>query len=246
MALGLQRILLSRSLPATAAALLALTPARGDEPGGPRFQQAAEIFQARCTACHSYGKGTKVGPDLKGVTGRRQRGWLVKFVRASSELIAARDPIATALFTEFKEQRMPDWSDLSERQVEDLLDYLAIGGPEIRAPDERAAQSATPEEIERGRLLFDGALPFRNGARACSSCHAARGSGWIGGGSLGPDLSVTYQKYQDRALTWFLRKPCFRWELAGGGPSYLTPEESFTVKAFLRRSTQRTKSGGGS
>ena len=30
-------------------------------------------FTTRCTACHTFGKGVKVGPDLKGVTERRQR-----------------------------------------------------------------------------------------------------------------------------------------------------------------------------
>src|SRR5689334_4067549 len=49
--------------------------------------EAAAIFNKRCTACHTYGKGIKVGPDLKGVNDRRKRGWLVKFIRGSSEVI---------------------------------------------------------------------------------------------------------------------------------------------------------------
>jgi protein SCO1/2 len=82
--------------------------------GGQKFSaEAAAIFNRRCTACHTYGKGIKVGPDLKGVTGRRTHDWLLKFIRASSMVIKSGDPTATKLFAEFKGQRMPDWTDLS-------------------------------------------------------------------------------------------------------------------------------------
>src|SRR5207245_7005715 len=66
--------------------------------------EAATIFNRRCTACHTYGKGVKVGPDLKGVTERRKRDWLVKFIYASSSSIKSGDPAATRLFAEFKQR----------------------------------------------------------------------------------------------------------------------------------------------
>src|SRR3989441_12591818 len=70
-----------------------LLPARADdgEPGEAKFSaEAATIFNRRCTACHTYGKGVKVGPDLKGVTERRKRDWLLKFIYASSSVIKSR------------------------------------------------------------------------------------------------------------------------------------------------------------
>jgi len=49
-----------------------------DNPGGVKFSaEAAATFNGRCTACHTYGKGIKVGPDLKGVNQRRKREWLL-------------------------------------------------------------------------------------------------------------------------------------------------------------------------
>jgi nitrate reductase gamma subunit len=48
-----------------------------------------------------------------------------------------------------------------------------------------------------GRRLFDGLVRFADGRPPCSSCHTARGSTWVDGGSLGPDLSTTYLDYQD-------------------------------------------------
>jgi len=100
-----------------------------------RATDAKKIFNQRCTACHTFGKGVKVGPDLKGVTVRRQRPWLLKFVRSSQTVIAAGDPIATELFRTFKKQRMPDWTDLSPQDVNAILDWLAVDGPEQKPAD---------------------------------------------------------------------------------------------------------------
>lgn len=201
--------------------------------GGAKFSpEAAATFNKRCTACHTYGKGIKVGPDLKGATERRKRDWLVKFIQGSSNVIKSGDPTAVSLFAQFKQQRMPDWTDLSEKQVNDILDFVAIGGPDIKPADERSAELALPAEIEMGRQLFVGEQRLKYGSQSCGSCHSVRGAGW--GGSLGPDLTQTYFKFQDRALTEFLRHPCFQWETAAGN-HYLTAKESFALKSFLRQ-----------
>jgi mono/diheme cytochrome c family protein len=206
---------------------------------GPKFSaEAAATFNRRCTACHTYGKGIKVGPDLKGVTERRKREWLLKFIHASSGVIQSGDPTATQLFAQFKQQRMPDWTDLSEKQIGDILDFLAVGGPDIKPVDERNAETATSRDVEIGRRLFVGDEHFKYGAPPCVQCHSTRSIGFRGG-NLGPDLTGTYLRYQDAALTLFLRHPCFVWETgATSSDQYLTARESFDIKAFLRHSTQ--------
>jgi mono/diheme cytochrome c family protein len=216
-----------------------------NESGGAKFSpEAAAIFSRRCTACHTYGKGIKVGPDLKGVTERRKHDWLLKFIHASSTVIKSGDPIATSLFAQFKQQRMPDWTDLSEKQINDILEYLAIGGPDIKPDDERNAELATPSDIERGQRLFAGLEPLKYGAQACISCHSVQGLNW--GGSLGPNLTQTYVRYQDRALTEFLRQPCFQWRTAGSSEHYLAAKESFALKSFLRQAALARSSSHGS
>src|SRR5512143_327179 len=87
--------------------------------------EAKKTFTQRCMACHTFGKGVKVGPDLKGVTERRQRAWLLTFIRSSQTVIKSGDPTATGLFEQFKQQQMPDWTDLSEAQIGSILDWLA-------------------------------------------------------------------------------------------------------------------------
>ncbi len=194
---------------------------------------AAATFKRRCTACHTFGKGRNVGPDLRGVTERRSREWLTRFIRSSSAVIAAGDPIAAALFSEFKGQRMPDWTDLSEKEIADLLDYLATGGPERKPDDERGAETATAAELGLGSRLFQGAARFEYGAQRCSSCHSVRGHDTTLGGSLGPDLGTACQRYRDNELTALLRRPCFGWDPPPRGDRYLTPRERFALKAFL-------------
>jgi mono/diheme cytochrome c family protein len=196
--------------------------------------EAKAIFSKRCTVCHTFGKGVKVGPDLKGVIERRPREWLVRFIRTSSSVIQSGDPTATKLFRDFKQERMPDWSDLSPEQVNAILDYFAADGPLQKEPDERDASTATPDEIDMGRQLFHGVTRLNYGGRSCKTCHAIRG-GESRGGSLGPDLTGAYLKYRDTALTDFLRRPCFPREPESSASGYLTPQESFDLKAYMAK-----------
>jgi cytochrome c2 len=194
-----------------------------------------KVFNSRCTACHTFGHGIKVGPDLKGVTGRRQRPWLLTFIRSSQRVIRSGDPIATELYARFKQQRMPDWSDLSAEAVNEILDWFAADGPEQKEPDERDAELATAADVARARALFDGQRPLASGGLACAACHSVREANRRRGGTLGPDLTDAYLKYRDRALTMFLKRPCTAREPELSAARYLTPEEAFAFKGYLRQ-----------
>jgi mono/diheme cytochrome c family protein len=193
-----------------------------------------KLFNSRCTACHTFGHGVKVGPDLKGVTARRPRPWLLRFIRSSQRVIKSGDPVAGELFARFKQQRMPDWSDLSPEAVAAILDWFAADGPEQKEPDERDAELATAADVARARGLFEGTAPLASGGLACAACHSVREGGGRHGGTLGPDLTETYLRYRDRALTMFLRRPCTPREPEQSAPRYLAPEEAFALKAYLR------------
>jgi mono/diheme cytochrome c family protein len=189
-------------------------------------------FEKRCTGCHTYGKGVKVGPDLKGVTERRSRGWLLTFIRSSSSVIQSGDPTAVSLFNQYKKERMPDWTDFTPEQIGAILDYFAADGPLQKEPDERHANTATAAEIEVGRRLFQGKALLSRGGSACATCHSIGGAGWGLGGSLGPNLTSTYFKYQDKALTDFLKRSHLAKISMGHG---LTPQESFNLKSYMAK-----------
>jgi mono/diheme cytochrome c family protein len=196
--------------------------------------EAKKIFNQRCTACHTFGRGVKVGPDLKGVTERRPRRWLLSFIRGSQRMIQAGDPVAAGLFRQFKQERMPDWSDLTPEQVSGILDWFAVSGPEQREPDEKDAELATAAEVIGGRELFHGVVPRASGGLACAACHAVRDEARSSSAGLAPDLTMAYLAYRDRALTLFLKSSCSLREPERSQSGYLTPKESFLIKAYLR------------
>jgi len=85
-------------------------------------QPGQSMFKKICTGCHTIGVGDKVGPDLRGVTERRDRAWLVRYLRDPRGM-TKRDPIARALAEKFPVVPMPNMA-LSEQDAEDLISYL--------------------------------------------------------------------------------------------------------------------------
>lgn len=81
------------------------------------------LFLSKCSACHTIGQGVKLGPDLKGVTARRERAWLTRYIQSPDELLAQGDPIATALFEQYKKVRMPNLL-MGSSDVADIVSYL--------------------------------------------------------------------------------------------------------------------------
>jgi protein SCO1/2 len=87
--------------------------------------QGQYLFQTRCAACHTLGQGDSVGPDLAGVTQQRERAWLERWLAEPDKMLAEGDPIALALFAQYKNVPMPNLH-LSESDVAALLAYLAM------------------------------------------------------------------------------------------------------------------------
>src|SRR5207245_11332551 len=54
------------------------------------------FFQSQCSVCHTVGQGDKMGPDLAGVTARRDRVWLARYILMPDQIPAGRHPIAVA------------------------------------------------------------------------------------------------------------------------------------------------------
>ncbi len=107
----------------------------------PNVDAGAYLFQSRCAACHTIGKGDAVGPDLAGVTTRRARDWLVRYLRAPDQLLAEQDPIAVALLAQYKDVPMPNLR-LSDGEIATVLAYLdaqRVAAPPGRAGPEAAA-----------------------------------------------------------------------------------------------------------
>jgi len=81
------------------------------------------LYVSHCSRCHSIGGGDSIGPDLLGVTSRREGAWLVRYIHNAEKMLAARDPIAVSLSEKYKTARMPNMR-LDSGQVKDLIEYF--------------------------------------------------------------------------------------------------------------------------
>lgn len=95
------------------------------------------LFRSRCTACHTIGgdmrtvgggasmekNQTGLGPDLFGVSQRRDRAWLARWLTNPAKMLAENDPIATLLYADYGNVLMPNFH-LSKVEVDALIEYM--------------------------------------------------------------------------------------------------------------------------
>ena len=81
-----------------------------------------QVFQKKCAGCHTIGGGKLVGPDLAGVTSRREEDWLFRQIQQPDTLIAEKDPIALQLLQEYNMPMVP--LGLEDSEVAAVISYL--------------------------------------------------------------------------------------------------------------------------
>jgi len=79
-------------------------------------------FESKCLACHSIGRGKKLGPDLLGVTRARSDDWLRKWLKSPEKMLES-DADAKALLKEFNNIPMPN-QNLSDKEIDQYLKYF--------------------------------------------------------------------------------------------------------------------------
>ena len=101
----------------------AATAANGNSALKLNIDKGQYLFATRCAACHTIGNGDKIGPDLLGVTNVRDHAWLTRMISDPDKLLQENDPIAVALFTKYKELRMPKMG-LADEDVKILIEFM--------------------------------------------------------------------------------------------------------------------------
>lgn len=99
------------------------------------------LFERHCTQCHKIGERL-IGPNLAGITERRDMDWIIHFVQNSQEMIQAGDEYAVALFEEFNQVPMPP-QPLNPSEVRAVIDYVEEASSDMQA--ETAAEELQEE-----------------------------------------------------------------------------------------------------
>lgn len=89
----------------------------------PNINRGEDLFNSRCRACHTIGRGDELGPDLAGVVEKRDRAWLVRWLKEPDAMLREKDPLATALFERYRKLPMPNLK-LTEVDVKALIEYM--------------------------------------------------------------------------------------------------------------------------
>tara|TARA_B100001142_G_scaffold292849_1_gene311988 strand:- start:15853 stop:17061 length:1209 start_codon:yes stop_codon:yes gene_type:complete len=102
-----------------------------------------EIFKTNCMSCHTIGGGRLIGPDLYGITEKREADWLKKWINSSSDLIATGDADAIAIFEDYNKVAMPSFY-FDDQIYDSLISYLE--NPNIKEQDEAEVIETTYEQ----------------------------------------------------------------------------------------------------
>ncbi|MFV1963905.1 MAG: c-type cytochrome [Pirellulaceae bacterium] len=206
-------------------------------------QEAAEFFRQNCTSCHTIGGGRLNGPDLKEVAKRQEREWLVRFIADPQAMLDSGDPYAAKLKEEAKGQVMTKVRGINAERAEALLMLIEAESQLERSQFvglQVSMEPFTPEDVALGRAYFTGARRLKNGATLCLACHAVRGVGALGGGRLGPDLSLVYERLEGRRnLSAWLSAPATTTMQPVFKDRALEPEEISALVAFFEHSANQ-------
>ncbi|MGK2906427.1 MAG: c-type cytochrome [Desulfuromonadales bacterium] len=208
------------------------------QPTGAQLTKLAEegesLFNQRCIACHTIGQGDRVtGPDLAGVTERRDQQWLIDFITNPEKLLASGDPLAIELQQKFPNLQMPA-QKLEPGQMDALLTYLAHPEEIVHHPTEVAPSELTGDPAQ-GEALFIGTTAFSGGGAPCLACHgiAKAGLGRAAGASYGPDLSSTFADFGEESLLELLVELPFPSMEAIYATRPLNEQERADLSAFM-------------
>jgi mono/diheme cytochrome c family protein len=190
--------------------------------GRTRFQNGG----TSCISCHSMtgvsasNEGT-IGPNLTDAYAKLGPAGIQARLRAPFSGVILMSSV-------YKDHVL-----LPEEQL-DLVAFLKHNGtpPEIQAP---AGSSS------RGESLFIGRTHFLNRGPACISCHSIAGLPFPNGGTLGPELTHTYEKLGPAGTQAALQTLYFPTMIPVYREHQLAPQEQADVVAYFRATAAEAK-----
>lgn len=206
-------------------------------------QDAVSDFRTNCMSCHTIGGGRLTGPDLKNVTQRRDKAWLTQFMVDPKAMIDGGDPYAVELVRAARGVVMPTLPGMTKARAEALLALIEAESKLEKsqfAGVQISERPFTPQDVETGRSIFVGKSRLKNGGPACISCHTVHGIPLFGGGTLAPDLTTVFERYQGRkTLATWLSAPAMPTMGSVYKTQQLDPEEILSLVAYFQSTLAR-------
>ena len=174
-------------------------------------EETINYFARNCASCHTIGGGRLTGPDLKGLTQRKDAEWVTKFLMDPKGTIDSGGEYEQRLLAESRGVYMPTPVGMNTGLAAKLITLIEQEEQKEKslfAGVQVSDRPLTAADVQKGRELFLGATDFESGAPACVSCHTSASIGGFGGGNLGPDLTAVYARLEGRtALAAWLSSP---------------------------------------
>ena len=93
-----------------------------------------KLYNANCTQCHAINE-VVIGPALKGIEERRERPWLLSWIKNSQKVIESGDEYAVALYEKYKKVAMPAYP-FTDAEIISVLEYIDVASkvvPQVAA-----------------------------------------------------------------------------------------------------------------
>lgn len=206
--------------------------------------EGKQLFEKNCAVCHKIGGGKLVGPELLGVTQRREKDWLIKFIRNSKDLIDAGDPIAVKVYEENNKIPMQAFTNLSDGEINSIINYIDKWEPEkekVFTVDVNKKEGFSQTEILRGERLFYGLIPFeQGGTTACVSCHNTITSDTLNWNPSAKDLAASFMAKEGMNIYKSMGEPSSEVMGKSHGEYKLTEQEVFYIASYLSELNEKS------
>ncbi len=199
--------------------------------------EGKQLFEKNCQVCHKLGGGKLVGPELLGVTQRRDKAWIAKFIRNSKEMIDAGDPVAVKVYEENSKIPMLTFTNLSDAEISSIIDYIEKWEPEkekVFTVDINKKEGFAETEILRGERLYYGLIPFeQGGTKSCVSCHNTVTADSLNWSPSAMDLADAFMEKDGMNIYKSMGEPGSDVMRKAHAEYKLTDQEVFYIAAFL-------------
>jgi nitrite reductase (NO-forming) len=143
-------------------------------PADPTAVKGKLAFESKCLACHSIGGGDKLGPDLYGVSKRRNDAWLAKWLKVPEQMLQS-DADARTMLDKYK-LPMPN-QNLSDEENRAFIAYFKWADKNLQLRGKEQPQPAAPGTTLPPNKTLSGSPGEVNPAEQGAAMSGGKGKG---------------------------------------------------------------------